>query len=189
MGKEYKKLYADRLERGQLFQDYVMQYLYGLAVNTSSLAKNPIGCFTTKEYQYRYGESATRIEIKYDREFDETTRLFIEREEKSDPDKKGYQKAGIWAEYAFDPAVPDARGLYRPKVLIQGTYKEFYVFNAQVLRDAFAVDAQLKLADRRWKLVPNKWKTSRGYLLTQMQLFSLSLYMEKHNPTLVPFTK
>lgn len=107
--------YSEDLERGRKFQDYVTKVLLnkGLVVSI----------YSSKEYQYAFGESPQGIEIKMDSNFLSTGRLSIEIGSKTASHKE-ISPSGI-----YDPKDP---WLY-----IQGYYGKFWLFSTLHLRKLF----------------------------------------------------
>ena len=79
--------YAEKLEIGLQFQDYITTKLYqrGIVLNNFVSKKNQISC----------GENMLGVEIKKDMLFRDTGNLYFEVSEKSHPDKTSYAASGI----------------------------------------------------------------------------------------------
>lgn len=79
--------YSKNLNDGAEFQDYVTHRLLqcGIVVNQ----------YSSKKYQIEHGESASGIEVKYDKLFHDTGNLYIEYQEKSNKDNPEYVNSGI----------------------------------------------------------------------------------------------
>lgn len=77
--------------------------------------------YSSKEYQYRHGESATGIEIKYDSLFHQTGNLYIEIAEKSDSGLQNFTPSGVMRD--------DNTWLY-----LIGDYQQAFLFGKGQLR-------------------------------------------------------
>ena len=107
--------YDEDLERGRKFQDYVTKVLLhrGLVISV----------YSSREYQYAFGESPQGVEIKMDSNFLSTGRLSIEVASRHDSTKE-WTQSGI-----YDPKDP---WLY-----IQGYYGKFWLFSNLHLQRLF----------------------------------------------------
>jgi hypothetical protein len=85
--EDYKVYYADKLEEGLRFQDFITDVLYdqGMIVVT----------YVSKE-RGRNAENKLGIEIKRDNLFRKTGNLYIETAEKSNPSKLFWTQSGIY---------------------------------------------------------------------------------------------
>lgn len=101
------------VERGNIFQDIVMMELRrkGIFIQT----------FTSREYQFRVGESPQGVEIKLDARCLETNQLSIEIAEKSGPALLNYTPSGIYRS--------DNTWLY-----VQGNEKCIFAFQKNILQ-------------------------------------------------------
>ena len=79
--------YAEKLEQGLVFQDFVARQLYRLGI--------VIVGYSSRRYQNKYGENMLGAEIKRDGNFRETLNPYIEIAEKSHPDRSDYIDSGI----------------------------------------------------------------------------------------------
>jgi len=124
--------YAEKLEEGLQFQDVVTRALYqrGIVV---------VG-YASRRFQQSHGENLLGAEIKRDGRFRETGNLYIERAEKSHPDRRDYSPSGI------DRG--DNAWLY-----VIGDERSFYIFSLKYLR----------MMAKRYRAVETP--TSRGYLM------------------------
>lgn len=104
--------YAQRLEDGHEFQDFVGDELAKIGVI--------VRYYTSRQYQYQKGESANGIEIKLDRLCTTTGRLSIEIGEKQ-PQAREYVPSGIRRK--------DNSWLY-----VQGNGEVLYVFAKNMLQ-------------------------------------------------------
>lgn len=99
------------------------------------------GVFQSKHYQTLHGESATGVEIKYDRMFRNTGNLYIETAEKH-----------------HESAEMKPSGIYHPNdhwLIVIGDYSTFWVFASSALRI---------IHSREW-CVDVETATSAGFLL------------------------
>jgi hypothetical protein len=71
----------EELEEANRYQDFI-------SVELLKRLGWSIGLFTSKHYQYNYGESRAGIEIKYDRKMATTGNIYIETHERHDANKK-----------------------------------------------------------------------------------------------------
>jgi hypothetical protein len=110
MTENYKK----QLEIGLKFQDFISDKLI------ESLGI-PLTSYSSKEYQNYKGENRQGFEIKFDDRFKETNNLYIEIEEKSNPDNAYYVKSGIYRD--------DNTWLY-----LIGDYDEVFIFGKKILQ-------------------------------------------------------
>lgn len=80
--------YEPKLKEAQEYQDFITDELLkrGIILNQYSSTK----------YQYNVGESASGIEVKYDRLLETYGNLFLEVEERSDPSVDGFTASGIF---------------------------------------------------------------------------------------------
>lgn len=136
----YGRYYKNRLEAGQLYQDFVVDCcwdLLGLAIVQ----------YASREYQRSVGESRTGAEIKYDQKFSTTGNLWIELGEKARPRGGDYVESGINRS--------DNTWLY-----IIGDYDTVFIFAKRFLK-AMA-------ASGRYQHRENNTKTSIAFLLPRI---------------------
>lgn len=111
--------YDDKLAEGQEYQDFICDRLmrgYGICV----------GQYGSRKYQYEVGESASGIEIKYDKRMRETGNVYFEVAEKSNADNAEYVESGVRRK--------DNTWLY-----LIGDYSEALMFSKeQVLKSIYA---------------------------------------------------
>jgi hypothetical protein len=113
METNYRKdIYAQRLENGNEYQDYICNELskHGIIIQN----------YCSQKYQHK-GENRQGLEIKLDRKFRSTGNLYIEIAEKSNPDREYYTESGIYRK--------DNSRWYGI-----GDYQTFYWFSKQQLR-------------------------------------------------------
>lgn len=84
----FGETYKPQLEEAARYQDFITDELLkrGIVLNQ----------YASREYQRKVGESASGIEIKYDKRMAETGNVYIEVEEKSDPSLHDYSKSGVY---------------------------------------------------------------------------------------------
>lgn len=113
METRYKDYYKSQLEEAHAFQDYCANiFLTQLGIAVTN--------YKSKEYQFARGENVQGIEIKYDKLFHKTGNIYIEVQEKSDPNNSDYVDSGI---YRLDNS-----WLYAI-----GDYKTIYIFAKTLL--------------------------------------------------------
>jgi hypothetical protein len=137
MNREYERYRKNKIESGQLYQDFVVDCcwsLLGLAVVQ----------YTSKLYQHQVGESKTGLEIKNDEQFRTTGNLYIELSEKARPRPGTYAASGINR--------GDNTWLYAI-----GDYDTIFIFPKTLLL--------MLRTTGRYREVENKTKTSNGMLL------------------------
>jgi hypothetical protein len=103
---------GDSFEQGMIFQDFVADVLfsYGIAITA----------YSSRKYQYQYGENKQGIEIKLDTLWQTTGRLSIETGERTSVNKS-------WV----------ASGIYRDDnswLYVQGNESGFFVFSRKLLQ-------------------------------------------------------
>lgn len=126
--------YAKKLPQGLEFQDFVTDKLMdilGISLST----------YQSKKYQLK-GENRQGIEIKFDDRMKTTGNLYIETEEKSNPDNMCFVRSGIYRD--------DNTWLY-----IIGDYSTLFIFGKQTLRNMDTMGNYRKVE------IP----TSRGFLI------------------------
>ena len=86
-GMSYTDYYNEKLQEGKEYEDFISEKLRSVGIIT--------GIYTSKRWQLEHGESASGIEIKFDKRFKETGNLYIEVAEKSHPSMPEYSPSGI----------------------------------------------------------------------------------------------
>lgn len=83
----FGETYKPQLEEAAKYQDFITDELLkqGIILNQ----------YASREYQQKKGESASGIEIKYDKRMAETGNVYIEVAEKSDPSLPDYSDSGV----------------------------------------------------------------------------------------------
>lgn len=132
----YKSYYSEQLESAGEFQDFVCMKLITKGIVLSNMS--------SKKYQIDIGENLQGFEIKNDKMFRTTGNLYIEVEEKSNPQNINYVESGI--------SRNDNSWIYAI-----GDYQGIYLIQKKVLKAMY-----LK---KSYKEVENKTKTSLGFLL------------------------
>jgi len=122
------------LKEGNHYQDFVVDELYKIGL--------PVITYTSKEYQYTFGENKAGIEIKFDNRLKETGNLYIEISEKTNKDNLEFIPSGIFRE--------DNSWLY-----VIGDFQFIYIFGKKFLKQLHFL--------KRYREV--EIETSRGYLL------------------------
>ena len=146
---KYKKYYNKKLKDGNRYQDFIMEFFY--------LKGLPILQYSSKDYQYRKGESLSRVEIKYDMRIQDTGNLYIEFSEKSNPRNDNYVKSGILRN--------DNSWFW-----IQGNYKYIFLFSKKKLIKIYKSRKRYKNRFRQVKI-----KTSKGILIKLEDAKELSI--------------
>lgn len=139
MTDPHRERYAADLEAGLAFEDFVYEVLY--------LRGLPIVAFRTAQGQRR-GENLAGFEVKYDRKFAQTRRLFIETAECPRPGMK-LAPAGIYAD--------DNSWMY-----VIGNRSILFLFAHSTLR--FLHELKLRGA---WRFERTEIPTARGFLLPE----------------------
>lgn len=134
MNEEYKKYRQDKIQEGLEFQDIMMETLFAIGIALSP--------YTSIKRQIESGENIQGIEIKHDGNFRETGNLWIEGQEKSNPDKANYVSSGIYRE--------DNSWLF-----LIGDEVTAYLFAIKHLRAVYP----------KYRLIENNTRTSRGILM------------------------
>ena len=148
MGTSYPEYYQKQLEAGQRFQDYIASRLYDEGIVLVN--------FQSREAQQEDGENKLGLEIKWDDKLAQTGNVWIEVEEKSDPQQPRYVPSGIDRD--------DGTWLYGI-----GDYREFFVFSKRTLRK------YRQHTDPT--IVENGTKTSRAFLLPRQLATELAELM------------
>lgn len=143
MGKfdmSYSEYYAQKLEDGLKYQDFVLRALHRRGIILQPLC--------SVESQKR-AENLLGMEIKCDMRLEETGNVYIETHEKSKPDRPFFVLSGILKE--------DNSWLYAI-----GNYVIFYIFSKKQL---IAVYRKI-LAGSKWNGVTTKeLLTSKGFII------------------------
>ena len=100
--------YKNCLERGNAYQEFVADVL-------EKELSIMLDIYTTKHEQYNIGENKQGIEIKFDDLYKKTGNLYIEIEEKSNPQNQNFVPSGIFRN--------DNSWLY-----LIGDYDEIFIF-------------------------------------------------------------
>lgn len=79
--------YEKQLNDGQAFQDFIAQRLYAEGIVLIN--------FQSREAQSKHGENMLGLEIKLDKRFADTSQLWIEIAEKTEPTQPIWVAAGI----------------------------------------------------------------------------------------------
>jgi len=137
MTYEYDRIYKERLRTGLEYQDFVAEQLYKIGL--------PIFNYASKKYQIECGENKLGVEIKYDAKFASTGNLYIELQEKTNPQNSNYIDSGINRN--------DNSWLY-----IIGNYNTIYIFSKRLLNQIAS----------KYKSIENNTKTSIGFLLPKL---------------------
>lgn len=127
--------YKQMLQKGLEYQDFVTNILLselGIALSSYSSIK----------YQCSVGENKQGIEIKFDDRYENTGNLYIETQEKSNPNNMKYIDSGIYRS--------DNTWLY-----LIGNYKEIFIFSKK----------QLVIIHKRKTCREVKTTTSIGFLI------------------------
>lgn len=84
----FGETYKPQLEEAAKYQDFITDELLkrGIVLNQ----------YASREYQQKVGESASGIEIKYDKRMAETGNVYIEVAEKSNPSLPDYSNSGVY---------------------------------------------------------------------------------------------
>jgi hypothetical protein len=128
--------YKSNLADAQEFEDFVFDTML-------HERKLVVGGYRSRHYQVAHGESATGVEVKFDREFRNTGNLFVETMERANVNEQ-MLPSGI-----YHPTNPWLRAL--------GDDSPFWVFATQTLRNIHE-QAICREAE-------NRTHTGRGFLL------------------------
>lgn len=147
--------YAECLKKGLEYQDFVFTQL-------RCMEDMPVflGAYSSKKYQYEKGESLSGLEIKYDTLLNVTGNLFIEYQEKTDPDKAEFVPSGIMRK--------DNSWLY-----LVGDYEQAFLFAKRTLQGYCQANK-----DKLEKKTSQKG-TSWGYILPVKKVLN-SYILAKH---------
>jgi len=133
---DYNKIYKLQLENSLEFQDYICFKLCTVGIIIQNIG--------SKKYQ-RYMENLLGLEIKNDKIFRETNRLYIETHEKSHPLNEFYILSGIYRN--------DNCWLFGI-----GDEKDFWIFSKKTL-------IRLHKEKPDWLFIPNSTPTSKGFCI------------------------
>jgi len=147
MSFNYSENYYNQLQEGQKFQDYCA---YVLQTKLSIGVIN----FQSKEYQFKFGENMQGVEFKFDNLFQNTGNLWIEVEERTNPDLN-YSNSGILRK--------DNSWLY-----CIGDYRVLYIFSKKFLANLYN--------SKRYEVIENNLMTSKGFLLPKTDADKYSAY-------------
>lgn len=138
--------YTKKLQEGLEYQDFVAVEFSKIGIAITS--------FSSKKYQYKKGENLQGYEIKNDQKFRQTGNLWIEVEERLDPN-------GVYC----------PSGIFRSDNTIfyfMGDYQGGYLMQKNVLK---------AIAEKR-EIVENKRKSSKGFLLQCREAEKLFNYVK-----------
>lgn len=126
--------YGNNLEDAREFEDFVADVLH-------TALRLQVHMHRSRKYQVKFGENALGLEVKLDRRWRETGRLFIETEER-------------WnADVPFRPA-----GIYGPNWLyLIGDQEHFWLFATRILQN---IECHCEV-----KQAPAERPTARGFVL------------------------
>ena len=147
MSFNYSENYYNQLQEGQKFQDYCA---YVLQTKLSIGVIN----FQSKEYQFKFGENMQGVEFKFDNLFQNTGNLWIEVEERTNPELN-YSNSGILRK--------DNSWLY-----CIGDYRVLYIFSKKFLANLYN--------SKRYEVIENNLMTSKGFLLPKTDADKYSAY-------------
>ena len=146
--EQYKTYYIGNLEEAKEFQDFVCISLINRGIVLSNMS--------SKKYQYNHGENIQGFEIKYDKKFRTSTNLYIEYQEKSDPNNTNYVESGILRN--------DNTWIY-----CLGDYDGIYLMQKSVLKAMY-------IGNNTYRHVSTP--TSKGYLLPVCEADKYFTYIE-----------
>lgn len=134
-------LYAENMKKGLEYQDFIVHRLMREGLF--------IGIYTSRKYQFEYGESASGIEIKFDGKLQETGNLYFETAEKANASNLEYVSSGIMRQ--------DNTWAY-----LIGDYHEAFLFSKKQLCNLLTIskEKQKSLCMRFREIA-----TSRGFTL------------------------
>lgn len=127
----------EKMESGARFQDHVVERL----LRRRDIV---IMLFSSRENQYRKGESLNGVEIKHDEKYRSTGNLWIEVGEKAMPRAGDFMPSGILR--------PDNTWLY-----VIGDYQTLFLFAKRTLVQIWE--------SGKFRVIENDRKTSQGFLL------------------------
>lgn len=135
----FDETYKPQLEEAAKYQDFITDELLKLGIVLNQ--------YSSREYQQKVGESASGIEIKYDKRMAETGNVYIEVAEKSNPSLPDYSDSGVYRN--------DNTWLY-----LIGNYENALLFSKNQLRQCIE-------SDEAWRsqkgITRRETPTSRGY--------------------------
>jgi hypothetical protein len=141
--------YKGQFDDALIFQDWLMRYLnrHGIILQV----------FSSREYQYKIGETTSHDEIKFDKRQENTGNLAIETHEKTHPDNLMYVESGI----------------LRSDIVrwVQGNYTNIWIFSAKDLKK-YIFDG---LQRQNNPLPTYKIPTSMGILLPSIEADKLCM--------------
>lgn len=132
--------YREKIRQGEEYQDFVVDRLR--KVDPCIIILN----YSSRAYQFKQGESATGIEIKYDGKMKETGNLYFEIAEKSCEEQPEYTPSGIMRD--------DNTWLY-----LIGDYEQAFIFGKNQLRQIY--NEPSRYSNRC--IVPRQTPTSIGF--------------------------
>jgi len=145
---DYAAYREDRMRVGEEYQDFVVDLMF-------KKLGWPIMQHVSAKRQLRVGESASRVEIKFQERYRETGNLWIETAEKARPRPGEYAPSGI-TERTHDNAI----------FLVTGDYTTVFLFAKSHLN---------KLAEsKQYTVLENRTKTSMGFLLPDRHAWFLA---------------
>lgn len=135
----FEETYRPQLEEAARYQDFITDELLkrGIVLNQ----------YASREYQQKVGESASGIEIKYDKRMTETGNVYIEVAEKSNPSLPDYTESGVYRK--------DNTWLY-----LIGNYKKALLMSKRQLRVCIEYGEEWR---KRAGIVYREIATSQGY--------------------------
>ena len=142
-GEDFRKIYEQQKNEGEEYQDFIAD---ALRKGKPCIIVSP---YCSKKYQYSQGESASGIEIKFDKLFHKTGNLYIEVKEKSSPDIEEWTPSGIMR--------TDNSWLY-----LIGDYHNAFLFHKKQLQKIYL--SKELWARRGIRETENEYHTSVGFL-------------------------
>jgi len=133
----YDAYRKNKIESGLLFQDFIVDLML-------QVLRFPVTIYSSRLYQQTVGEGPAGVEIKHDENYARTGNLWIEVAEKACPRPGDYARSGVFRD--------DNSWLY-----IIGDYDTVFVFAKVALQSLARSD--------RFRILENRTKTSKGYLL------------------------
>ena len=85
--RENERHRRDR-ERGEEYQDFLTQYM----IRNHGI---PLNLYSSKKYQFEYGEGASGIEVKFDAMSEKYGNWYIETEHKTSPEQPDWRPGGV----------------------------------------------------------------------------------------------
>lgn len=155
----YTQVYLDSLKEGREFEEYCYRWI-------EVHKRTRITPCHTRDEQNNVGENYFGLEIKLDKMFRTTRRLYIELRERSRV-QYNYTDAGIFRrDNSFLYAVGDREILY---VFSKNSLRLFYE-QARVSLEAWNQRGRIRSEDPGYRIVENNLKTSWGWLLPIYQV-------------------